>query len=80
MIDRLFLRLAALYGNPWRNLYKNNDFLRFAKAEWHEALAGYDEALIIQALNRCREHHKFPPTVPEFIECCKALKHLVASL
>lgn len=73
IIDRLFLRLAVLYGNTWRNLYKNNEFLMFAKAEWRDALVGYEEKLLYQALNICREHHKFPPTVPEFIECCKEL-------
>lgn len=73
IIDRLFLKFAALYGNTWRNTYKNPDFLAFTKNQWREALVGYEEKVLTQALNICREHHKFPPSVPEFIESCKVI-------
>jgi len=67
----LFLKLAAVYGNAWRNLYKNPDFLAFAKKEWLQALAGFEEKMLYQALSNCLENHKFPPNIAEFLNCCK---------
>ena len=74
VINRVFLRLAAVYGNPWRNMYKGNDFLQFTKLEWLEGLSGYDELTLYQAIGISRDTLKFPPTLPEFIECCKHIK------
>ena len=74
IIDRLFLRLAAIYGNTWRNVFKSHEFLQFTKQEWLDGLAGYDERILYQAITICRENHKFPPTLPELLECCKYIK------
>ena len=74
IIDRLFLRLAAIYGNTWRNVYKSNEFLQFTKGEWLDGLAGYEETVLYQAIGISRETLKFPPSLPEFIECCKHIR------
>ena len=71
IIHRLFLKLAATYGNTWRNLFKSQDFLQFSKREWLDALSGYEEKVLYQAVVFCRENNPYPPTIPEFIECCK---------
>ena len=75
IIDRVFLRLAAIYGNAWRNAYKNNEFLQFTKREWLDGLAGYEEQLLYRAVAVSRENNKFPPSLPEFIECCKYIRN-----
>ena len=71
IIDYLFLKLAATYGNAWRNLFKNHEFLQFSKGEWLEALSGFEENVLYDAVAVCRKNNPFPPTIPEFIECCK---------
>ena len=50
IIDRVFLRLAAIYGNAWRKAYTNNEFLQFTKREWLDGLAGYEEQLLYRAV------------------------------
>lgn len=74
IIDRLFLKLAAIYGNTWRSLFKSHEFLEFCKQEWLEALSGFDENVLFQAVTTCREHRPYPPTIPEFIDACKKLR------
>ena len=75
IIDRVFLRLAAIYGNAWRKAYTNNEFLQFTKREWLDGLAGYEEQLLYRAVAISRENNKFPPSLPEFIECCKYVRN-----
>jgi hypothetical protein len=67
LVDHIFLKMAAIYGNTWRNGFKNPEFLIFSKKEWVEALVEFDEPTIYEAVNFCRSSHRFPPTIPEFI-------------
>ncbi len=70
-MDTLFSRFAAIYGHVWISSYPTADSLKFAKCEWSDALTRFDNQALKQALIDCREHNKFPPTLPEFIACCK---------
>ncbi len=72
-IDSLFLRLAAIYGHVWRSLYKSEEFLAFTKSEWSLALAKFDDSIVLdKALMNCLTNWEYPPTLPQYIECCKA--------
>ena len=71
-IDRLFLRFAAMYGHVWKSLYKSDEFLAFTKQEWRDALTRFDDDVIAKALTHSQCHWAYPPTLPQFIECCKA--------
>lgn len=71
-IDNLFLKLAAMYGHVWKSLYKSDEFLAFTKDEWLNALARFDDEIITKTLLYSRNHYEYPPTLPQFIECCKA--------
>ncbi|HAT1762274.1 TPA: Vir protein [Legionella pneumophila] len=70
-MDTLFSRFAAMYGHVWISSYPTADSLKFAKWEWSDALRRFDNQALKQALIHIREHNKFPPTLPEFIACCK---------
>lgn len=70
-MDTLFSRFAAMYGHIWISSYPSADSLKFAKCEWSDGLNRFDNQALKQALIDCREHNKFPPTLPEFIACCK---------
>ena len=70
-IDNLFLKLAAMYGHVWKSLYKSGEFLAFTKLEWLNALARFDDDIITKALLHSQNHWEYPPTLPQFIECCK---------
>jgi hypothetical protein len=73
-IDRLFLIFAAFYGHIWRSLYKNDSFLAFTKSEWQKGLVDFQEQLLDEAIGICRIKNEHPPTLPQFIDICKALK------
>ena len=79
-IDNLFLKLAAMYGHVWKSLYKSDEFLAFTKDEWLNALARFDDEIITKALLYSRNHYEYPPTLPQFIECCKAHSNRVFAL
>ena len=70
-MDTLFSRFAAIYGHVWISSYPTEVSLKFAKCEWSDALTRFDNQVMKQALIDIREHNKFPPTLPEFIACCK---------
>ncbi len=71
-IDKLFLRLAAIYGHVWRSLYKSDQFLAFTKNEWLEGLKKFEDNILDKALLSYRTNGEYPPTLPQFVECCKA--------
>lgn len=73
-IERLFLRLSAIYGYLWLNLFKNDELLRITKAEWTAGLHRFDNQVLKEALLICREKNGYPPALPEFMERCKAIQ------
>jgi hypothetical protein len=72
-IETLFVRLGAIYGHIWLSSYKNERVLELTKKEWSEGLQRFDTSTLRAALLRFREQAGFPPTLPQFIECCKAI-------
>ena len=70
-IDRLFIKFAAFYGHIWRSQFKNDRFTEFAKGEWQDALARFDNSVIERVIHDCRERDEFPPTLPQFIHYCR---------
>jgi hypothetical protein len=73
-IERLFLRLSAIYGYLWWNIYQNQELLRITKIEWSTCLKRFDNQVLKEALLSCREKKGYPPALPEFMDCCKAIQ------
>ena len=71
-IDSLFLRLAAMYGHIWRSLYKSDAFLAFTKSEWLDGLIRFEDKVIEKTLMTCLNNWELPPTLPQFVESCRA--------
>lgn len=69
-IDRLFVRLAGLYGKHWLDLWADIP-MREVKNAWSEALVGIDGEQMRLALAHLSQHNKFPPTAPEFAALCR---------
>lgn len=66
-IDRIFMRLMAIYGHKFISLFPDDDALAIAKAEWGNALARLSSFQIGQALDRCRVISDWNPNIPEFL-------------
>lgn len=73
-IERLFLRLSAIYGYLWWNMYQNEELLRITKIEWSTSLKRFDIQILKEALLSYREKKGYPPTLPEFMDCCNEIK------
>ncbi|WP_035904538.1 hypothetical protein [Legionella longbeachae] len=73
-IDGLFLKFAAYYGPIWRSQFKQEDFLEFTKREWNKALVEFEDRVIEQATISSLASKDLPPTLPQFIDLCKAAR------
>ena len=73
-IETLFLRFSVIYGYLWQKAYPHEHMLNLAKKEWLETLHPFDNHIIKKALHHCRENCPYPPSLPQFIEICRAIK------
>ncbi len=69
-IDRLFERLATMYGKHWFDQWVGVP-IEEVKRTWREDLAFASGEQIRRALDHCKTGCKFPPTCPEFAGLCK---------
>lgn len=70
-IDRLFLRMASFYGKHWIDMWSDVP-VDSVKAEWQAKLTGMSSKTVFKAVDYCSENLRFPPTLPEFVQLCKA--------
>jgi hypothetical protein len=68
-IERIFSRLAAIYGKEFAYKWGESDSEEVSKA-WAEALAGFDGDAIRAALKTCFATPKCP-NLPEFAAMCR---------
>lgn len=73
-IENLFTRFAVFYGHLWRSQFKSDGFLEFAKKEWLEGLSQFSDDILNQVILECRDHCEMPPTLPQLIGFCRAIK------
>lgn len=78
-IDRLFDRLAALYGRHWFDLWADVP-MADVKDAWAEAIGNASGEAIRRALEHCAVHNKFPPTAPEFAALCRGFRPTPSSV
>lgn len=73
LIDHLFARFAALYGNRWTAQFKNDQAIELWRQTWADALfqEGIRPEEIRTAMETVRKQHEWPPTLPEFIRICR---------
>ena len=73
-IERLFSRLASLYGAAFGRQWEGTN-IADVKAVWAEKLGGFTAPQIGAALKGC-DDRQYPPNLPEFIDLCRvAAKH-----
>lgn len=68
-IERLFSRLAALYGAAFGRQWEGTNIAE-VKALWAEKLGGFTAAQIGEALTACDER-PYPPNAAEFLMLCR---------
>jgi len=71
LVDRLFQKLALMYGKAWLDLWAGMP-IDAVKAEWSRTLTGIDPEAMRLALDSLLTSGKpFPPTLPEFTSLCR---------
>jgi len=68
-IERLFSRLASLYGAAFGRQWEGTN-LADVKSVWAEKLGGFTASQIGAALKGC-DDRQYPPNLPEFIDLCR---------
>lgn len=68
-IERLFSRLASLYGAAFGRQWEGTNIAE-VKTVWAEKLGGFTATQIGAALKGC-DDRQYPPNLPEFIEMCR---------
>ena len=73
-IETLFIRFTAIYGHYWLNSYQNEKVLDTAKKEWLESLLPFKAKTLKEALLIIKKQSHYPPSLPIFVDCCKAIE------
>jgi hypothetical protein len=70
LTDRLFERLAAMYGKAWFDTWADVP-MADVKDAWASGLASFSPYRIKGALEACLQTCRFPPSLPEFAILCQ---------
>lgn len=72
LIDRLFARFAAMYGNRFADMWAGINVDDVKKC-WSDELRVFSVDQVGAAVDGLKSHN-FPPTLPEFLQLCAASK------
>ena len=72
LIDRLFARFAAMYGNRFSDMWAGIDVSDVKKC-WSDELRIFSVDQVGAAVGLLSSKN-FPPTLPEFLQLCEAAK------
>lgn len=69
LTERVFARLAIMYGNKFADMWRGID-LGEVKRAWGDELAAFSVPEVAGAIKALRAN-TFPPTLPEFLQLCE---------
>lgn len=72
LIDRLFARFGAMYGNRFLDMWREIDIVDVKKC-WVDELSKFAIGDIGKAVGDLKANN-FPPTLPEFLQLCEKAK------
>ncbi len=73
LVNMIFARFMAIYGHKFKSCFETQDEIRIAKREWALSLGGYTESELVAAIDYCKEHSAWMPTISEFIKVLRNL-------
>ncbi len=72
-VNMIFARFMAIYGHKFKSCFETQDEIRIAKREWALSLGGYTEPELVAAIDYCKEHSAWMPTISEFLAVLRDL-------
>lgn len=73
-INALFEKFETYYGADFSRKWGQVRDIDKLKQEWGEKLFPFDRDILRMALDYCAENVPKPPSLPEFVGICKAMK------
>lgn len=82
-VKRLFMLFHGWYGNLFLSKFATGDLdadgkdrgIKSARIVWASELREFDAEVVMEAAARCKSsHQEFPPSLPQFIAICKAIR------
>ncbi|MCP4595044.1 replication protein P [Neptuniibacter sp.] len=73
LVNMIFARFMAIYGHKFKSCFETQDEIRIAKREWALSLGGYSEQELVAAIDYCKEHSAWMPTISEFLKVLRNL-------
>lgn len=72
LIDRLFMRFSAMYGNKFLDMWKDIEIADVKKC-WSDELRIFSVEQVGIAVGNLKNNN-FPPTLPEFLQLCESAR------
>ena len=64
----LFARFMTIYGHKFKSAFDDDKEIIIAKREWALSLAGYEEDVLVLALEQTKRQYSWMPSIAEFLQ------------
>jgi len=64
----LFARFMTIYGHKFKSAFDDDKEIIIAKREWALSLAGYEEDVLVLAIEQAKRQYSWMPSIAEFLQ------------
>ncbi len=64
----LFARFMTIYGHKFKSAFDDDKEIIIAKREWALSLAGYEEDVLVFAIEQTKRQYSWMPSIAEFLQ------------
>ena len=68
LVNMLFARFMTIYGHKFKSAFDDDKEIIIAKREWALSLAGYEEDVLVIALEQTKRQYSWMPSIAEFLQ------------
>ena len=67
LVNMLFARFMTIYGHKFKSAFDDDKEIIIAKREWALSLAGYEEDVLVLAIEQAKRQYSWMPSIAEFL-------------
>jgi hypothetical protein len=68
LVNMLFARFMTIYGHKFKSAFDDDKEIIIAKREWALSLAGYEEDVLVLAIEQAKRQYSWMPSIAEFLQ------------
>jgi len=68
LVNMLFARFMTIYGHKFKSVFDDDKEIIIAKREWAFSLAGYEEDVLVLAIEQAKRQYSWMPSIAEFLQ------------